>query len=190
LRGSPPELKKLKGSKMKQLKSVCLAAVFVLLSTISGRAFADDGGGGGDGGGDGGDDGGGDESDDSGPGDCGNPSSLSDALSSAENAVVSVNDIAAIVSSMTGQPVSVATISAQIGTLSVLSNAANNGQLSSNQMSIATSAAQAVQNAANMSQEAITELSLAGDLADIQTAIDAQTQGAVAAVTSAINASP
>jgi hypothetical protein len=40
-----------------------------------------------------------------------------------------------------------------------------------------------------MSQEAITDLAPAGELGDIQAAIDAQTQGAVAAVTSAMNAS-
>ena len=173
---------------MKQLKSVCLAAVFVLLSAISGRAFADDGGGGGDGGdGGGGDSGDGSESD-GGGGDCGSPEGLSDALSSAENAIASVNDMAAIVTAVTGQPVSVVTLSAQIGALSVLSNAANNGQLSPNAITMATSAAQAVQNAANMSQEAMMDLALAGELADIQTAIDAQTQGAVAAVSTAINA--
>jgi hypothetical protein len=177
---------------MKQLKSVCLAAVFVLLSAMSGRAFADDGGGGDGGGGDGGggDSGDGSESDDGGGGgDCGSPEGLSDALSSAENAIASVNEMASIVSAVTGMSVSVVTLSAQIGALGVLSNAANNGQLSPNGITMATSAAQAVQNAANMSQDAMLDLAVAGQLADIQPAIDAQTQGAVAAVTTAINAS-
>ena len=90
-------------------------------------------------------------------------------------------------SAITGQPMSVATLTAQLGALSVLSDAANNGQLSSNAITMSISAAQSVTSAANMTQEAITELSLAGDLADIQPAIDAQTQAAVSSVTSAIN---
>ena len=97
--------------------------------------------------------------------------------------------MAAIVSAVTGMSVSVVTLSAQIGALGVLSNAANNGTLSSNGITMATSAAQAVQNAANMSQDAMLDLAVNGDLADIQPAIDAQTQGAVAAVTTAIMAS-
>src|SRR5256885_54858 len=102
---------------MKQLKSICLAAVFVFLSAMSGRAFADDGGGGDGGSGDGGDGDGGESDSGTGGGDCGSPEGLSDAVSSADNAIASVNDLAAIATAVTGQPMSLATLTAQTGAL-------------------------------------------------------------------------
>ena len=172
---------------MRQLKSVCLAAVFVLLSAISGNAFADDGGGG-DGGGGGGDDSGDGSEGDSGGGDCGTPGQLSDSVGVADAAVASANEIAAIAQAITGQSIGLETMTAQLGALNALSQMANSGQLTSGQMDVAIAAALTVAMSANLTQDAITELAAMGDLESIQPAIDAQTANAVNAVSAAINA--